>query len=154
MNGIGRLLPDVVRHVEDSPLALEAAAFAAWAEAAGASTRRSTAALRLEGKLLHVAVADATWKKQLESLAPQLIFRINGTLGASLVTRLAFHVDPGAVDSASADLAERVDEQAIAACMKLLEPQAQSIADPELRALFLRAAGKCLARTTGRPKLP
>ena len=146
MNPLGRLLPSLVRGADDSPEARECAAFTAWNGAAGAGVRRTSAPVRLEGRLLVVATVDQTWKTQLERLAPQLVFRINSLLGAALVTRIAFRVDPAAVAAAHDPPAPPVRTGDPAAVAAELEHDAEAIADPALRDAFLRAASRCLAR--------
>ena len=152
MNALGRLLPALVRTADDSAEARECAAFTAWNGAAGAGVRRASAPVRLDGRLLVVATADATWKTQLERLAPQLIFRINALLGAPLVTRIAFRVDPAAVAAAhEPEPPPQIAAGDVAACAADLARDAEAIEDPELRAAFLRAASRCLARSGGSP---
>jgi hypothetical protein len=147
MNALGRLLPSLVRGTDDGPEARECAAFTAWNGAAGAGVRRASTPVRLDARLLVVATVDQTWKTQLERLAPQLIFRINSLLGAALVTRIAFRVDPAAVAAAHgpavAPAFEPGDEAGVAAD---LARDAETISDPALREAFLRAASRCLAR--------
>ncbi|MBK6313121.1 MAG: DUF721 domain-containing protein, partial [Blastocatellia bacterium] len=94
MNSLSRLLPRIVREGQDSPQSVEMAVFAAWADAVGPATRRAAAPLDYDGRTLHVATVDATWRAQLERLAPQLLFKINGSLGSSLVSRITHRVDP------------------------------------------------------------
>lgn len=151
MNSLGRLLPKVVREAGDSPEAIQFCVFAAWANAVGGATRRVATPIEYDGRTLHVATVDGTWRTQLERLAPQLLFRINGALGSNVVMRLAHRVDAAAVEHASVDPRRVVEIPGSELCERLLEPDAAAIGDPALRALFLRTAGRCLARRTGRP---
>lgn len=146
MNLLGRLLPALVRGADDSPEARQCAAFTAWNGAAGAGVRRASTPVRLDNRLLVVATVDQTWKTQLERLAPQLIFRINSLLAAPLVTRIVFRVDPGAVAASHEPEAPPVRMGDPAAVAADLARDAETIADPALRAAFLRAASRCLAR--------
>lgn len=151
MNAFSRMLPRVVREAIDSPEAVQFAVFAAWASAAGPAMRRVATPVEYDGRTLHVATVDTTWKTQLDRLSPQLLFKINGVLGSNLVMRLAHRVDAAAVSSASTDVSCEVDIPGADLCERLLEPDVAKIADPRLRALFLRTAARCLARRTGRP---
>ena len=151
MNSLSRLLPRIVRAGQDSPQSVEMAVFAAWADAVGPATRRVAAPLEYDGRTLHVATVDATWRAQLERLAPQLLFRINGALGTSLVSRITHRVDPALAARAASESPRTVRVPGTDLCEKLLEPDAAAISDPALRAIFLRAAARCLARRTGRP---
>ena len=147
MNALGRLLPSLVRGADDSPHARECAVFTAWNGAVGAAVRRASAPVRLEGRFLIVSTVDQTWKTQLERLAQQLVFKVNALLGAPLVTRIVFRVDTAAV----AEYNRRDDHPFRSgdaeACAASLATEAEAIDDPGLRDAFLRAAGKCLART-------
>lgn len=149
MHALGQLLPAVVRQSDDNPVAREAAVFAAWSSAAGAGVRRTCVPVRYDGTVLMVSAADQTWKTQLEKLASQYIFKINALLGAPMVRRIAFKVDPAAVAAASAPPFEPVYARDPAACARELAPDAEVIDDPELRDLFLRVAGRCMARRGG-----
>jgi hypothetical protein len=147
MNSLGRLLPSLVRSADDSPDARECAAFTAWNGAVGAGVRRASAPVRLEGRFLIVAVVDQTWKTQLQRLADQLIFKVNSLLGAPVVTRIVFRVDPSAVSAYNWRDDRPFSTGDPAACARALSAEAAAIPDPELREAFLRAASKCLART-------
>jgi len=151
MQSVIRMLPALVRQTEDSPEAREYAVFAAWEAAAGDSVRRVCMPTRLYGRQLLVATVDPTWKTQLGRLAPQLIFRMNSFLGAPLVTQIVFRVDPTAVANARPREVPPVGKSEIEACAAEVAPQAETIADPVLRSLFLRAAGMCLARRKREP---
>jgi hypothetical protein len=119
--------------------------FAAWSVSVGVQVQRATAHIRLEAKTLVVAVVDSTWRTQLAGMRGQIIFKINSILGATLVSRIQFVINEELVRCAHKMPAEvkfvAPDEQAL-----LLGEKAGNIEDPELRALFLRAAGKCLDR--------
>ena len=96
--------------------------------------------------MLVVAVVDTTWKTQLERLADQLIFRLNSVLGAPIVSRVSFRVDPSAVGSYNAHDEETIAPGDVEAVAHALEPDAEAIPDPALRDAFVRAASRCLAR--------
>lgn len=151
MNSVSRLLPAVVRQAPDSPEALEVAVFAAWANAVGAATRRVATPIEFDGRTLHVAAIDETWRTQLERLSPQFLFRINGMLGSALVTRLAHRIDAASVARASTDVPPPIAIPGVELCEQLLQADVAAIADPALRRIFLKAAARCLARRTGRP---
>jgi hypothetical protein len=151
VNSFSRMLPKVVRESQDSPQAIEFAVFAAWANAAGPATRQVATPVQFDGRTLHVATTDETWRLQLERLSAQFLFKINGTLGSNLVSRIAHRVDSAAVSKASSESPRTVVIPGVQLCEQLLEPDVAAIADPALRAIFLRAAARCLARRTGRP---
>jgi hypothetical protein len=147
MNQLSELLPLLLRHVGDSEEARQQSVLAGWTLAAGHHLRRVTAAMRLERKTLLVAVRDATWRAQLTRFSGQALFKLNSILGAPLVTAIEFVINPEEVErhnpepDSSQVIFTAPDEQAAA-----LRAQADAISNPQIRASFLRAAGKCLER--------
>lgn len=143
------LVPQMLRHAGDSDELREQAVFAAWLVAVGGPIRKVTAPVRLERKTLIVAVPDATWRTQLMSMRGQALFKLNSLLGAPLVTAIEYVVNPDLIVRETAVPNEvkftAPEEQALP-----LRAQADRIANPEIRATFLRAAGKCLERRTKR----
>lgn len=139
------LLPRMIRQAGDSDEAREQAAFAAWVVSAGSHVRRVTRPVRLERKTLIVAVPDATWKTQLAQMRGQFLFKLNSLLGNPVVTSLEFVVNPSLIVS---DIESPQSVRFIAPEQEALplREQADRIADPEIRAAYLRAAGKCLER--------
>jgi hypothetical protein len=141
------LVPQMLRHAGDSDELREQAVFAAWLIAVGGPIRKITAPVRLERKALIVAVPDATWRTQLMSMRGHALFKLNSLLGGPLVTTIEYVINPDLIvsePSAPAVVEFRApEEQALP-----LHAQADRIADPEIRAAFLRAAGKCLERRT------
>lgn len=142
-----RLVPQMIRHAGDSDDVREQAVFAAWLVAVGGPIRKVTMPIRLERKTLIVAVADATWRTQLMSMRGQALFKLNSLLGAPLVTTIEYVVNPDVIVR-EPEVPEEVkftapEEQALP-----LRKEADRIPDPEIRETFLRAAGKCLERTT------
>ncbi len=145
MTDLLKLLPQLLRHAGDSDEAREQAVFAAWTAAVGPPVRKVTAPLRLERKTLLVAVPDATWRAQLNRVRGQALFKLNSLLGAPVVTQIDFVINPAIIEEQSQPSREIVfvapDEQAMP-----LRIAADRIPDEEIRATFLRAAGKCLER--------
>src|SRR6185503_9248715 len=134
MIDVTRLLPKLVRA---NP---ELAAKLVWAQAVGEGLRRNTVPMRLDGQTLIVAVPDALWKKQLESMAGELLFRIKNLLGGG-VNELAFHIAPAEISRAQPLKPEepRKETRPNALPTELLFA-AGSITDEDLRERFLRAA--------------
>ena len=152
MVDVTRLLPKLLRANGGNP---ELAAKLVWARAAGAGLRRHAIPFRLDGKTLIVSVADAIWKKQLQQMSVELIFRMNNLLGQSMVDALVFRVDPAAVAEAQATSRPRRPEKVKGAAIPTeLLFAAGSIADEELRARFMRAAENCIERRDSRADTP
>jgi hypothetical protein len=151
MDELFQALPKLLRAAGESEEVLEAAAFAAWRRAAGEPLRGCAVPFRLYGKTLTVSVPDATWRKQLEGVSPQLLFRINSLLGQALVTFIEFRVDPQTVGEERARLRQTYydrlerEEHALERA-RVLDEAAGAIHDEELRRRFLLAAGSCMNR--------
>jgi len=155
MDQLIKALPGVLQAAGDSQDVAEAAAFAAWKHVAGDGLRPHATPLRLHNKALIVAVADSVWQKQLESLAGQLLFRLNSLLGQAVVTYIEFRVDPEALQSREqqTNIARRSDYEANA-CEPIpleLVSAAAAIHDRDLRRAFLGAASSCLRRLDDNP---
>jgi len=120
------------------------AAFAAWVAAAGRQVSKITVPVRLDDKTLIVAVSDETWRSQLKGMSGQLLFKLNALLGERSISRLEFIISD--VASARESRApRRVDFVAPDEQASYLEDRVADMA-PSLRAVFMRAAGKCLDR--------
>jgi hypothetical protein len=140
MIDITRLFPRILRANPELAVKL------AWSRAAGEGLRRNTNPVRFTGSRLIVSVADRLWQKQLESMAAELIFRMNNLLGGATVNEIVFRIAP-------ADLPQRQSHpndaprgrRATAPPTELLFAAA-SIADEDLRARFLRAADNLIDR--------
>lgn len=151
MDELIQTLPKLLRASGDAEEVVEVAAFIAWRRVAGESLRGCAVPFRLYRKTLVVAVPDATWRKQLEAISGQLLFRINSVLGQALVTYIEFRIDPQTVAAerarAQSSVYERLlqEEGALERAAELDEAAA-AILDDELRRRFLLAAGSCMMR--------
>jgi len=146
MDDLFRALPELLRAAGETEAVAEAAACVAWRRIAGAQLRGQAVPFRLYRKTLTVAVADATWQKQLEQISGQLLFRLNSVLGQPLVTYIEFRVYPQTVRIERARLrgheVDRVVQQQRALhCARALNEAARAIKDETLRQQFLLAAG-------------
>jgi hypothetical protein len=152
VNELFRALPALLSQFEANEDLRTAVVFAAWRKIAGASLRRQTAPAELAGTTLVIAVAEDNWKRHLEHLAGQMIFRINSVLGRTLVTFIDFRVNETLVTDerrrvSGPDTADSTNvDEALAEVSEAMERSAAAIADEDLRYRFLLAAGSCLAR--------
>ncbi len=152
MEDLFRLLPKLLENFEDSDEVREAVVFATWKKAAGKSLASHTTPLELIGKRLLIGVRDITWKRHLESLAGQMIFKLNSILGRSEVTFMEFKIDESLAEINSGQIdgprTSSIQDEKIAfdEVSDSLELAAKSIADEDLRRAFLLAAGSCLVR--------
>ena len=145
MTSLLKLLPQMLRQVGDTEEARQQAVFVAWAAVAGTQVRKVTSPVRLERKTLIVAVPDSTWRAQLKNISRQVLFSLNSLLGSPVVTAIEFVINPALIDTAI-DMPHEVSFTAPEKQALPLRERAREIANEDLRATFLRAAGKCLER--------
>jgi len=147
MEQLIKALPAVLQAAGHSPEVVEAAAIAAWKHLTGNALRRQAIANSLNGKTLVIAVSDAIWQKQLESMRGQLLFRLNSILGQPLVNRLEFRIDYETVQHSLEPVfrkeANGTSEEEISL---ELWSAANAIQDKQLRKTFLAAASTSLQR--------
>ena len=130
----------------DSTEVAQAACFVAWKQIAGEALRGNAVPLRFADRTLVIAVADATWQKQMQSLRGQLLFRLNSMLGQPVVAYLEFCEDPEAVAQARLTLASLNESREAAPVPPELVSAAAGIHDKDLRRAFLGAASSCIRR--------
>lgn len=152
MEDLFRSLPGLLKEFDENETLREAVIFAAWRRTAGQSLTEHTVPFRLHQKHLVVAVSSLMWKRHLESLSGQMIFKINSLLKQAAVTFIEFRIDEKTVleakrnNSASYLTPEQIEEIALNEVSNNLRGSADAIEDDNLRYQFLLAAGSCLAR--------
>jgi hypothetical protein len=152
MEDIFRTLPKVLREAEDAAPLREALVLAAWKHVAGDSLSKNALPAKLDEKRLIIAVQDEMWERHLRALSGQVIFQLNGLLGAETVTFIDFVVDRSfftAINEERFRLAREkkdFESRSKAEITPRIEAAAGEIEDPLLRKLFLQAAGNCLVR--------
>jgi aspartyl-tRNA(Asn)/glutamyl-tRNA(Gln) amidotransferase subunit C len=98
MESLFNTLPALLKRLPDVPEVRRAVVFAAWRRTAGEELRERAKPLSIESRRLRVAVPDKNWQRQLESLAPQLLFKLNTLLEDSVVDYIEFVIDPAAFE--------------------------------------------------------
>jgi hypothetical protein len=156
MEELFQSLPKLVRAAGEAEEVVEAAAFVAWRRVAGEALRGCAVPFRLYRKTLVVAVPDTTWRKQLEAVSGQLIFRLNSLLGQALVTYIEFRVDRQTVEQErgrmrSSHEATAEDEKLAIESAGALRAAASAILDEDLRRRFLIAAGSYINAQEKKP---
>lgn len=152
MQELFRALPKLLKEFEDTEEVREAVVFAAWRKIAGESLSEHTVPYRLFNKHLIIAVADKMWKRHLETLSGQMIFKLNSSLGQAVVTFIEFRVEEEtlAAERSKHRKTQLTDEQLRENALEEVTPKlrnaADAIKDDNLRYQFLLAAGSCLAR--------
>lgn len=145
MERLFKAIPTVLNSVGSHTATDEALVLAAWRECAGELLSQRTAAMEFFEDRLVVAAGDDTWRRHLEELAPQLVYKLNGRLGDGTVRYIEFVVDAGAIGRKTADAGEQQDATR-AVLDDSLAAAAEAIADPALREQFIDAAAVYLAR--------
>ena len=149
MIDLARLLPKLLRATGTNPEMAEIATRLAWTRAAGEGLRAHAIPSRLVRRTLIVVVADAIWQHQLQTMAAELVFRLNQLLGSSVVDFIEFRIDPAMIETARArswpakPVSAREKRTPIPADVL---SAAGHIADPDLRQRFVRAAENCINR--------
>ena len=147
MRPLHTLLPHLLRKQPQKQLPVEEIVRSVWTHLVGRQIAERSQVFQLYRETLIVHVPDRAWQRQLRRLERQLLARVNRLLGQRLVTGMDFRVDASlAAPASSAQPPPRkgpTREEAPARDAQL-EDSARAIADPELRALFLRASQKML----------
>ncbi|MBL8148822.1 MAG: DUF721 domain-containing protein [Blastocatellia bacterium] len=140
MQDITKLLSHFIRLSQNQEDISQTAAFISWKIVVGEAISRISRPLSLNRKTLIIGVVDETWKKQLEQMSGQIIFKLNAVIGVVLVTNLDFQIAPEHFKAQQkvnpSTNAEVTDE--------LILDAAEKITDPKLRNLYIKAAGKYL----------
>lgn len=147
MQELFRAFPELLNQFKDNDRVLAAFVFAAWRRTAGEPLRIRTEPLEYRQKRLTLAVENATWKRHLEDLSGDILYRLNAALGQGVVTFIEFRLDKAAVDGATGrrptPLKRADTENAVSPS---LMNAANNILDEGLRERFLDAAGAYLSR--------
>ena len=152
MQNLFRALPALLKEFNENETVREAVVFAAWRNIAGESLRENAVPFRLYKKHLIIAVAHETWKRHLERLSGEMIFKLNSALGSAVVTFIEFRVDEKTVAQERGKnknpviSEDEIREIALDEVTPNLRFAADAIEDDNLRYQFLLAAGSCLAR--------
>ena len=145
MEQVFAAIPSVLSGLKPNAGINEAVVFAAWAKCAGDLLRTRTAPVEFLEKRLVVAVQDEMWRRHLEELSPQMLFKMNGGLGKGTVRYIEFRVDNKAVTgSRKPEIADMPENEPVDIAPSITRA-AEAIADENLRKQFLSAAGTYLA---------
>jgi hypothetical protein len=147
MERLIKTLPAILKASGAPDEVAEAACVAAWKHAVGEGLSSHAVPVQLRDSTLVVVVADNMWKKQLEQMRGQLLFRLNSVLGQALVKSIELRVDPQRIELARAKPsgASKDQESNYEVPAELLSAAA-AIEDVDLRRAFLGAATSCVKR--------
>lgn len=93
MNELFSALPALLEKFDENEAIREAVVFAVWRKIAGENLRPHAVPFRLFQKQLVIAVGDERWKKELEKLSGQMLFKLNSALKQAAVTFIEFRID-------------------------------------------------------------
>ncbi len=150
MKALFHTFPALLKEFGQTEEVCPALVFAAWRRIAGELLADHTEPIGLDKKRLVIAVSDITWKRHLEDLSGQMIFKLNAVLGSETVTFLEFRVDAKELEKNRCMKSERVKattnvKSDITSIPELFD-SARIITDDGLRSSFLLAAASCLER--------
>lgn len=141
-------IPAVLSGLGVNDNAAEAVVFVAWRQTAGDLLSERTSPVEFFENRLVIAVEDRTWQRHLEDLAPQMIAKLNGTLGQDTVKFIEFRIAPDSLAEARTKRARHAkSSKARDPIAPSLVNAANNIADPSLRESFLAAAAAYLDKT-------
>ena len=152
MEELLRALPGLIKEFDENETVREAVVLALWRKIAGEFLRDHAVPFRLYQKHLIIAVTSETWKKHLENLSGQMIFKLNSALGQAAVTFIEFRVDEKTVEQERSKNKKQTisdaefEDMALDEVSVKLRRSADAIEDDNLRFQFLLAAGGCLSR--------
>jgi hypothetical protein len=152
MKSIFHTLPQMLRQEGKAEELSESLVFIAWRRICGEELLTRAVPFRLYQKHLIVAVEDQMWKRHLESLSGQMLFKLNAALGRPTVTFIEFRIDEKTVqeerERRHKEEMSLLEQERIAMknVPETLSKAAENIEDEDLRKNFLLAAGSCLAR--------
>ena len=146
MDSFIKALPAILKASGAPEEVAEAACVAMWKHAVGEALSGQAFPIQLRDQKLVVVVDDNLWKKQLEHMRGQLLYRLNSILGQGMVTSMEVRVDPKTL-AASRGLSPEsrrmpIDHKVPAE----LVGAAAGIEDADLRRAFLGAATSCIRR--------
>lgn len=148
MDQLIKTLPAILKASGASEEVAEAACLGAWKHAVGEGLSSHAVPQQLQSATLVVVVEDAMWKKQLEQMRSQLLFRLNSVLGQALVKSIEFRIDPkwlAQVRGHEDGTSKKKEQPDYKVPFELLSAAA-AIEDVELRRAFLGAATSCVRR--------
>ena len=150
MDSLIKALPAVLKASGAPEEVAEAACVAMWKHAVGEGLSSQAFPIQLREQKLVVVVEDNLWKKQLEQMRGQLLFRLNSILGQGVVTSIEVRVDPKTLAASRAPVTEPGKAEIDYTAPAELVSVAAGIEDVELRRAFLGAATSCIRRIESR----
>ena len=133
-------LPQLLKELGANHVVEEQMVFAAWQRVAGPMLGERTKPLEYFENRLVVAVEDESWQRNLESLAPEMVSKLNTATEQGMVKFIEFRIDKNAVARHQKPTLERTAQDV----PDSLRDAASRIEDEQLRKSFLEAAAAYL----------
>ena len=122
---------------------------AAWPAAVGADIARRTEVVALDRGVLRIKVPDAGWQRSLLRMRGDILARLRSVAGGAAPRGLGFVSGPVAH---APQAAPRPPAAPLPPTPRAVTEAADTISDPEIRARFVAAAARYLARFGGDQK--
>jgi hypothetical protein len=116
---------------------------AAWPAAVGPDIARRTEVVALDRGILRIKVPDAGWQRSLLRMRSDILARLRGVAGGAAPRGLAFVSGPVAH---APQVAAAAPPAPVPPAPPAVAEAAAAIDDPEIRARFVAAAARYLAR--------
>jgi len=133
-------LPQLLKELGANHGVEEQMIFAAWRRVAGEMLAQRTKPLEYFENRLIVAVEDRNWQRNLETLAPEMVAKLNAATEQGKVNYIEFRRDKRAIDRQQKPKIERTADNV----PDTLRSAAADITDERLRKSFLEAAAAYL----------
>lgn len=134
-------LPQLLKDLGANRAVEEQMIFAAWRRVAGEMLNERTKPLEYFENRLTVAVEDQNWQRNLETLAPEMVAKLNGATEQGTIKYVEFRIDKNAIERLQNSNIERTADDV----SDSLKSAAADITDDRLRKSFLEAAGAYLS---------
>ncbi|HTH51250.1 MAG TPA: DUF721 domain-containing protein [Pyrinomonadaceae bacterium] len=133
-------LPKLLKELGATHAVEEQLIFAAWRNVAGPLLNERTKPLEYFQNRLVVAVEDQSWQRNLETLAPEMVAKLNAATEQGKVRRVEFRIDKKAIERQQKPASEKTADDV----PESLRDAADGIEDEQLRRSFLEAAAAYL----------
>ena len=129
-------LPQLLKELGANHAVEEQMVFAAWRRVAGDMLNERTKPLEYFENRLVVEVEDQNWQRNLETLAPEMVAKLNAATEQGAVKYIEFRIDRKQIERQQKPAMERTADDA----PESLKSAAGDITDERLRQSFLEAA--------------
>ena len=133
-------LPHLLKELGANHAVEEQMVFAAWRRVAGPMLNERTKPVEYFENRLIVVVEDQSWQRNLESLAPTMVAKVNAATEQGTVKYIEFRIDKKAIERQQKPKRELTSD----AVPDSLRAAADQITDERLRKSFLEAAAAYL----------